>query len=125
MNLKDDLKTIDSFTVELNPLSLHIANVIGLETPAAREFLRYSLANVLLMDRKQKDYGPHNIGQGGTYGCVTRMQDKLSRLLNLFNGGRRRRAINESITDSFRDGSNYNIIALMLENGRWPGYEKK
>jgi hypothetical protein len=48
------------------------------------------------------------------------MNDKMERLKTLFNKGRRKRAINESIVDTFRDISNYAIIALMLELGRWP-----
>jgi hypothetical protein len=93
---------------------------LGIETEAAKEFATIALENILLMDRKQKDYGPHNIRKGGVFGCVLRASDKFERLFNLFNQGRRKRAINESIEDTYRDISNYMIIAMMLERGKWP-----
>lgn len=92
---------------------------LGIETAAAKEFLTIALENALLMDAKQKDYGSKNISGFGTFGVVVRMNDKFERLKNLFNN-RRKRAINESILDSFRDISNYAIIAFMVETKRWP-----
>lgn len=38
---------------------------------------------------------------------------------------RRKRTVNESIMDSFRDGANYNLIAVMIEKGQWPGLPKE
>lgn len=35
-------------------------------------------------------------------------------------GQKRRKAVNESIQDSFRDLSNYALIAVLLETGKWP-----
>ncbi len=35
-------------------------------------------------------------------------------------GNRRKQAVNESIEDTFRDVSNYAIIALLLESKKWP-----
>jgi len=101
--------------VDINQL----ADKLGIETSAARLFLAIALENVLLMDAKQKDYGSANIRKGGTFGCVLRSSDKFERLFNLFNN-RRRKAVNESIIDSFRDISNYMNIAIMLEKGQWP-----
>lgn len=101
-------------------LETELMNVLGLKTDAARTYVKFALANALLMDRKQLDYGPRNISATGTYGVITRMNDKMSRLLSLFEGGRRRKAKNESIEDSFRDLSNYGVIATMLETKTWP-----
>ena len=53
------------------------------------------------------------------------MSDKMERLANLFNKGRRRKAVNESIIDTFRDIANYGVIAMMLEEGKWPGYTRE
>jgi len=92
---------------------------LDLKTVAAKEFLRIAVANALLMDRKQLDYGPHNIRKGGVFGCVLRASDKFERLFNLYNK-RKAKAINESIEDTFRDISSYMIIAIMLERGTWP-----
>lgn len=96
-----------------------ICKTYGIETTAGREFLIIALENAVLMDRKQRDYGPGNISRHGTHGVVIRMWDKMERLSNLFTN-KRRKATNESIRDSFRDISNYAIIALMLESGKWP-----
>lgn len=95
------------------------AKRLQLQTQAGKEFLRIALENSLLMDKKQRDYGPKNIEGFGTFGVVVRMNDKFERVKNLFMN-RRRRAVNESIRDSFRDISNYAIIALMVETGKWP-----
>ena len=43
-----------------------------------------------------------------------------ARLNNLYRGGKRRKAVNESIRDTFRDIGNYSIIAQMCEDGKWP-----
>ena len=107
----------DTFNFQAIEEGLH------LKTVAAKEFLRFSLENVLLMDSKQSDYGSENISSYGTFGVVVRMNDKFMRIKNLFNH-RRKRAINESIRDTFRDISNYAIIALMLETHKWPTTEK-
>jgi len=99
-----------------------LANVFdayGIETIAGREFIAIALENAVLMDRKQRDYGPGNIAGFGTFGVVVRMNDKFERIKHLFLN-RRKRATNESIRDSFKDISNYAIIALMLDSGKWP-----
>jgi hypothetical protein len=94
---------------------------LGIKTVAGRNFCAYALANALLMDRKQQDYGPRNISGFGTFGILVRMNDKLERLKTLFGKGRsRKRARNESVEDTLRDVSNYAIIALLVEKGKWP-----
>lgn len=93
---------------------------LQLKTLAGKEFLRIALENVLLMDRKQCDYGSKNISDFGKFGVLVRMNDKLQRIKNLFGTGKRKRAINESMQDSFRDISNYAIIFIMLDKEMWP-----
>lgn len=92
---------------------------LNIETSAGKVFLRNALENVLLMDGKQRDYGSKNISSFGMFGVVVRMNDKFERIKNLFNQ-KRKRAVNESIIDSFRDISNYAIIAKMLHDREWP-----
>lgn len=96
-----------------------LCKVLNIETLAGQIFLKIALENAILMDRKQKDYGSRNISGFGVFGVVVRMNDKFERVKNLFNK-HRKRAVNESIVDSFRDISNYAIIALMLESHQWP-----
>src|SRR5690606_41516800 len=58
----------------------------------------------LLMD-KRADYGTTNIAITGLYGVAVRLQDKVSRLLNLLASGQEPN--NESIEDTFRDIAGY------------------
>jgi len=97
-----------------------IAQELDLKTSAGREALIIALENVKLLDCKQLDYGSKNISDFGTVGVIIRMNDKFQRIKNLVSTNRRKRAINESILDTFRDLSNYSIIALLLENKKWP-----
>lgn len=92
---------------------------LELDEPLSKEFIRVSLENAKLFNRKQKDYGPRNISDFGTFGCVLRINDKVNRLKTLL-GTKRRKPRNESVEDSFRDNANYSIIALMVERGIWP-----
>lgn len=98
-----------------------LARVLGISTQAGREALSYALRDVLLLDRKQQDYGPRNISDFGVTGVLIRINDKVSRLKNLHGKGRRRKAQNESVRDSYQDLTNYGIIARMLLDGKWPG----
>lgn len=113
---KQDLDTVDAQAQDL----VVLVQALGIQTQAAKNFIRVALANSLLMDRKQLDYGSRNIEGFGTFGVTVRMNDKMERLKSLYNKGKRRKAVNESITDTFRDISNYGIIALMCENDLWP-----
>lgn len=97
---------------------------LGLRTAVANEYLRLSLRHVLLFDKKQLDYGPHNIVGFGLFGIVVRMNDKFERLKNLFKKGRRRKAINESIRDTFSDIHVYSNIAMLYDLNLWPRQEK-
>ncbi len=157
------------------PQSMNIAALadlqsdLGLQTEAGKEALVIALENVILLDKKQQDYGSSNISKFGVFGVIVRLSDKIERLKNLktFAGlspeqkqkirnvskvlkaiaqdehrvnvmeciaildenldslrelitKRRASANNESIKDTFRDTSNYSIIALLLELKRWP-----
>lgn len=113
-SLSFDLSQVDTLCDVLD-----ICGKLNINTAAGRESVRYALANCILVERKQLDYGPHNISKFGAYGCLLRMSDKLERLIHLMKN-RRKRATNESIQDSYRDLSNYAIIALMCEDNKWP-----
>ena len=115
VTLKQDLDFVDE-TIIVAEIKLKL----NLTTKAAEEFVRIALANALLMNRKQLDYGPTNISEFGPIGAIMRMNDKMQRIKHLHKGGRRKKAQNESLMDSFRDISNYGIIAMMLELNRWP-----
>jgi hypothetical protein len=97
----------------------NIANQLNLQTAAGRRALFLALENVKLLDNKQLDYGSRNISGFGTFGIVVRMNDKFERIKTLFSR-KRRKAVNESILDTFQDISNYAIIATMVETKTWP-----
>lgn len=78
--------------------------------------------------QKNADYSPLNILMTGEVGLVTRLWDKIARLLNLtgfraeitrseFSAPRTPK--NESIEDSFLDAAVYSIIGLLLRRGVW------
>lgn len=96
-----------------------LCGALNITTTAGKTFLKMTLHNACLMDGKQQDYGSKNISEFSTFGVVVRMSDKFERIKNLFKS-KRRRAINESIIDSFTDIANYAIIAQMLEKHEWP-----
>lgn len=102
----------------------HIAQQVGIKTIAGRNALKVAIDNVLLLDKKQQDYGPRNIIVHGKTGVVVRMTDKMERIITLCQKkGRRSRAKNEPIRDSFRDISNYAVIWLLLDSNQWPDKE--
>ena len=70
-----------------------------------------------LMLRKQHDYGPANITALGNRGVLVRVWDKVARLKNLLWDHPERAAQNEPIEDSWRDLSNYGVLAIMNDRG--------
>lgn len=65
---------------------------LGIVTSAGKEALLVALENVQLLDKKQRDYGPHNISAFGLFGVVVRMNDKNERFKNLKGFGREQKA---------------------------------
>lgn len=106
-------------SVTLQPFRDELESRLNLKTLAAKEFLTIALENVILMDKKQLDYGSRNISDFGLVGVIIRMNDKFQRIKNLI-GNRKKASVNESIRDTFRDVSNYAIIALLLDSKKWP-----
>jgi HSP90 family molecular chaperone len=78
---------------------------------------------------KQNDYGPSNISMNtqlrnedevrmSLAGVVTRMNDKMSRIINLIIKSKDQPK-NEPIEDSFKDISVYAKIARIVKAGNW------
>ena len=73
--------------------------------------------------KKQADYGPTNIGVGGTQGITVRLGDKISRLFELLGLTDRENAgkpANESVRDTMIDIGDYGIIGMIVLDGDWP-----
>lgn len=79
--------------------------------------------------KKNADYSPSNILLTGEIGLLTRMWDKMARLMNLIGfrftvqdpwfSGAERIPANEPTIDSYKDLACYSIIGLILRKGLW------
>jgi nucleoside 2-deoxyribosyltransferase len=79
--------------------------------------------------KKNADYSPANILGTGEIGLVTRLWDKMARLMNLSGFdisvtepaeyGGKREAMNEPLEDAYLDLSCYGIIGKLLRDGKW------
>jgi hypothetical protein len=102
-----------------------IINAYGIKTQAGRIALILALDNISMLDRKQQDYGPGNIASFGELGVLVRTNDKVERLKNLWRTNRMSDPQNESVSDSWRDLSNYGLIGEMCHRGIWPVSEEQ
>ena len=93
------------------------------------EFKRLSVEQYVTFVKKQHDYGPSNIAMNtkletnedlmmSLAGLVTRMNDKMSRLIHLILRTKKSPS-NESVEDSFKDISVYGIISRIVTAGKW------
>ena len=85
-------------------------------TEMGRAALVVAIENVVVLDRKQRDYGSRNISEFGEMGILMRVWDKICRLKNLMG---KETAMNESIDDSWLDMANYALIAILVRRGIW------
>ena len=94
-----------------------------------KEFETIQKEMLYLFCEKQLDYGPTNIGMGQSkvktkkdvrlslMGLGTRLNDKISRFLNLTMQDRKPN--NESIDDTLIDIANYAVMALIVRSKLW------
>jgi len=94
-----------------------------------KEFETIQKEMLYLFYEKQLDYGPTNIGLGNSkvekdkdvelslIGLGTRLNDKISRFLNLTMNNRKPN--NESIDDTLIDIANYAVMALIVRSKLW------
>lgn len=83
------------------------------------EFIHRS--NVRIMAAKNADYANatdafFNLRRGGQYGIIIRMDDKVSRLLNLLKEGAAGPKVDESIDDTLRDLGIYSTLCLAMRH---------
>tara|TARA_Y100001938_G_scaffold147521_1_gene228888 strand:+ start:1009 stop:1347 length:339 start_codon:yes stop_codon:yes gene_type:complete len=94
-----------------------------------KEFETIQKEMLYLFCEKQLDYGPTNIGLGNSkvekdsdiqlslIGLGTRLNDKISRFLNLTMNNKKPK--NESIDDTLIDIANYAVMALIVRSKLW------
>lgn len=91
--------------------------------------LEWTVATVMkeyfeLWKRKQRSYGPHNIGAFGSQGCLIRANDKIQRLRRHYFLNKDVALSDETIADTWLDLLGYALMGLVCERGQWPGLEK-
>lgn len=77
-----------------------------------------------LWKKKQRSYGPHNIGAFGVQGCLIRANDKIQRLRRNYFLNANVSLSDETIEDTWLDLLGYAIMGLICARGQWPGLEK-
>ena len=94
-----------------------------------RKFKNIQKEQLELFCKKQLDYGPSNIGLGkgivekpedirlSAMGLGIRMQDKISRFLNLSMNDKEPN--HEGLDDTLIDIANYAIMALIVRDKKW------
>lgn len=70
--------------------------------------------------KKQKAYGPKNIGKFGELGCYIRATDKMERLYNYYFNDVDITIGTEGASDSWLDLFGYAMMGLMCLRGLWP-----
>lgn len=95
-----------------------------------KEFKAIQNEQYRLFCQKQADYGPGNISLGSNLitedekklsqqSIVFKCFDKVQRLINLICKDNITSPQNEPVVDSWRDLSNYGIIAQIVMRGKW------
>lgn len=113
--------------------ALGLCRELGLETELAQAVAPVLIQNLITLEKKQRDYGPHNLTKFGSFGVVVRMNDKMERITNLMNKRQANSAermagrmcspnsvYNEPMSDSFLDLANYAMIAYVMQQNLWP-----
>jgi hypothetical protein len=68
---------------------------------------------------KNRDYGTDNILKYGVVGLIVRLNDKISRAVNLLKDGTTPLVADEKVEDTIMDMVNYATYGIMLCNGVW------
>ena len=68
--------------------------------------------------KKNKDYGSSNILDFGKIGLLVRLDDKISRIINL-EKNKNRQVLDETIVDTAEDIINYAVYLEMLSKNVW------
>lgn len=93
------------------------SEALGLETELGKRCFRSLCEAAILLDKKNRDYGPGNISAFGEKGVIVRLNDKIERLKTLVWHGRFPE--HEKVSDTWLDVCNYGIIGLLCHRGEW------
>lgn len=68
---------------------------------------------VELLANKRASYGPHNLTEFGDIGVLIRTNDKLKRLIHMWQQGTDMTPVNESALDAWQDIAGYALLVLV------------
>ncbi len=68
---------------------------------------------VHLLSQKRQSYGPHNLTEFGDVGVLIRTNDKLKRLIHMWQEGLDTTAVGEDAIDAWRDIAGYALLVLV------------
>jgi len=102
----------------LESITEYLYDVLECQEAQTKAIINKFLEDIKLFDKKQHDYGPHNISKFGTTGVLVRSSDKLERLINLYKRNEKPE-VAEPITETWQDLSVYGAIARVCEDGEW------
>jgi hypothetical protein len=94
-----------------------MADHLGLTTPLGRKSFEVFCECAVLLDQKNRDYGPGNISAFGEKGVIVRLNDKVERLKTLVWGDKHPE--HEKVSDTWLDIANYGVIGLLCHRGEW------
>lgn len=82
-------------------------------------FALFLAEELALYKKKRQDYGPYPINETGVVGLMVRIHDKVHRVMNLSEGGKKMGVSDERLEDTLKDIANYaNMGLLQLEHER-------
>lgn len=94
-----------------------LSDELGLTTPLGRKSFAVFCECAVLLDEKNRDYGPGNISAFGEKGVIVRLNDKVERLKTLVWGDKHPE--HEKVSDTWLDIANYGVIGLLCHRGDW------
>ena len=94
-----------------------MAGDLGIQTKLGTKCFVSLCEAAILLDKKNRDYGPGNISAFGEKGVIVRLNDKIERLKTLVWNDRSPE--HEKVSDTWLDVTNYGIIGLLCHRGEW------
>lgn len=94
-----------------------MASQLGIETKLGKACFKSLCEAAVLLDKKNKDYGPGNISAFGEKGVIVRLNDKIERLKTLVWNNKSPE--HEKVSDTWLDVTNYGIIGLLCHRDEW------
>ena len=100
--------------------------VLAVDGTSGDAELEHRLATVMaeymaLWKKKQRSYGPHNIGAFGEQGCLIRANDKIQRLRRALFMQKDVSLDDETLEDTWKDLIGYALMGLLCHRRQWPG----